>query len=44
LKEAIGRLPLELRLAGIKLEEMLKALKTEDLRRLKELLNDIDLN
>jgi len=44
LEEAIRRLPLEMRLAGLKPEEMLKALKIEDLKRLKEILNNLDLN
>lgn len=53
LEEAIRRLPLELRLAGmkpeerlkgLKPEEVLKALKIEELKRLKKLLDQLNLN
>lgn len=62
LQEAVGRLPLKMRLAGLKPsellniyapdeileifspEERLKGLKTEELKRLKEILNKLELN
>jgi hypothetical protein len=53
LAEAIKRLPLEMRLASLEPEEMLKALKPEDrlkglkkeeLKKLKEILDKLNLN
>ena len=45
LEEAFKCLPLELRLAGMKPEEMLKVFKPEEeLKRLKEILDNLNLN
>jgi len=44
LKEVIHRLPIEFRLAGLKPEELVKAVKKEDLKKLIELSKNMDLN